>query len=220
MSGGAATLGTPPSPAPSSSFLPVSFHGGCAGGRCAAGRRRDWLYPASSSSARGGGSRIWRPRRPAREVAARSSSSVAAFFGAPSSPPPSWPAAVAGSRAGQWRGAGPRQAARWSGGGSSSRCGGEAPRPWRRGGGCPGAGRSEAHRRRTAPGREEGRGGAAGGGSWGGAHGGRREARRAAAVGACGGGLGQRPRGAGWGEEGLGQPSAVGRRIDGHDLFR
>jgi len=215
VSGGAATLGTPPSPAPSSSFLPVSFHGGCAGGRCAAGRRRDWLYPASSSSARGGGSRIWRPRRPAREVAARSSSSVA-----PSSPPPSWPAAVAGSRAGQWRGAGPRQAARWSGGGSSSRCGGEAPRPWRRGGGCPGAGRSEAHRRRTAPGREEGRGGAAGGGSWGGAHGGRREARRAAAVGACGGGLGQRPRGAGWGEEGVGQPSAVGRRIDGHDLFR
>ena len=144
VSGGAATLGTPPSPAPSSSFLPVSFHGGCAGGRCAAGRRRDWLYPASSSSARGGGSRIWRPRRPAREVAAPSSSSVAAFFGAPSSPPPSWPAAVAGSRAGPWRGAGARQAARWSGGGSSSRRGGEAPRPWRRGGGCEGGGRGTA----------------------------------------------------------------------------
>ena len=52
----------------------------------AAGRRRDWPDPAASSSARGGGSRIWRPRRPAREVAAPSSSSVAAFFGAPSSP--------------------------------------------------------------------------------------------------------------------------------------
>ena len=70
----------------------------------------------------------------------------------------------------------------------------------------PGAGRSKAHLRRTAPrlwggrregasrpGREEGWGGAAGGGSWGGAHGGRREARRAAAVGAC---VGRRMRGA------------------------
>ncbi|KAG2652181.1 hypothetical protein PVAP13_1NG341019 [Panicum virgatum] len=110
----------------------------------AAGRRRDWPDLAASCSARGGGSRIWRPRRPAREVAAPSSSSVAAFFGAPSSPPPSWPAAVAGSRTGPWRGAGARQAAGWSGGGSSSRRGGETPRPGRRGGGCEGGGRGTA----------------------------------------------------------------------------
>ena len=48
--------------------------------------------------------------------------------------------------------------------------------------------------------------------------GGRRGVRRRSAH--AGGGLGQRPRGAGCGEEGLGQPPAVGRRIDGHDLFR
>jgi len=34
-----------------------------------------------------------------------------------------------------------------------------------------------------------------------------------------GAGLGQRPRGAGRGDEGLGQPPAVGRWMDGHDFF-
>jgi len=131
-SGGAATPGTPPSPAPSSSFLPW---------------RRRWRTPARRGY--GGTGQIRRPR--ARPVAAAAGSGgLDVRLGRwrrpprapswPSSPPPSWPAAVAGSRAGPWRGADPRQAARWSGGGSSSRRGGEAPRPWRRGGGCKGGG--------------------------------------------------------------------------------
>ena len=141
VSGGAATLGTPPSPAPSSSFLPW---------------RRRWRTPARRGY--GGTGQIRRPR--ARPVVAAAGSGgldvrlgrwrrpprapSRPFLARPPPPPPSWPAAVAGSRAGQWRGAGPRQAARWSGGGSSSRRGGKAPRPRRRGGGCEGGGRGTA----------------------------------------------------------------------------
>ena len=47
--------------------------------------------------------------------------------------------------------------------------------------------------------------------------GGRRGLRRRSAH--AGGGLGQRLRGAGRGDEGFGQPPAVGRRMDGHDVF-
>ncbi|KAG2656852.1 hypothetical protein PVAP13_1KG126677 [Panicum virgatum] len=48
-----------------------------------AGRQRGWPDPMASSSARGGGSRIWQPRRPAMAVVAPSSS-----FAAPAAAPP------------------------------------------------------------------------------------------------------------------------------------
>jgi len=91
---------------------PVPFHGG-------AGQiRRPRARPVAAAAISGGLDvrlRRWRrpPRAPGRPDLARP-------------PPPFLADGHDGARARPWQGADPRQAARWSGGGGSSRCGGGA----------------------------------------------------------------------------------------------